>query len=176
MKRDFEKEDEFQEIPVIWCEVMPPKFCQELLLKVRLFSFVMSPLIPFHLVCHHKALRLPLRFLTRCLSTWYQVFFFQGLWVSSDWLLIDLRFKALLVLADRVERRKHFFFFPVFQLFLLSPLPLNMPTLWPELLCSDLLFPFVGSKICLTSVMPLLLVFWSAVSLYQHPKERREIS
>lgn len=80
------------------------------------FFHLLSPLIPFHLVCHHKVLRLPLRFLTRCLSTWYQVFFFQGLWVSSDRLLIDLKFKALFVLADRVERRKQFFF-PSFSTF-----------------------------------------------------------
>lgn len=55
MKSDFEKEDEFQEIPVILYEVTGLKFCQELLLKVRLYSCVISPISLFGLVCHHKA-------------------------------------------------------------------------------------------------------------------------
>lgn len=36
-KRDFEEGDKFQEVPVNSCEVVPPKFCQELLLKVVLY-------------------------------------------------------------------------------------------------------------------------------------------
>ena len=55
MKRDFEDEDEFREIAVISREVMTLKFCEELSLKVRLYLCVISPLIPFYLVCHHKA-------------------------------------------------------------------------------------------------------------------------
>lgn len=58
-------------------------------------------------------------------------------------------FKALFVLADRVERRKGFLFFlPVFQLFFLSLLPLNLPTLLliiVELLCSIYCFLLVGA-------------------------------
>lgn len=53
-KKDFEEEDEFQETPVISCEVMPLKLCQKLLLEVRLYSVVISTLILLHLVCQHK--------------------------------------------------------------------------------------------------------------------------
>lgn len=55
------------------------------------------------------------------------IYFFQGLLVRSNQLLKDPMFKALFVLAARVDRK--LFFSPDFQLFLLSLLPLNMPTL-----------------------------------------------
>lgn len=101
-------------------------------------------------------------------------FFFQGLWVRSNQLLKDSMFKSLFLLADRVESKLVFFFFPDFQLFLLSVLPLNMTTLWPELLCSADCFLLLGAGFVW---LQLRHSYWYSGQLYPFISiQKKEIS
>lgn len=152
------------------------KILSEIWQNVRLCSFVISSLVPFHLICSlklfsfwwlymciqtrtHKPLtpRLP----TTCLSTWQKVSFSKALGrVRTDWHSVDLKSKALLVLADRMEWGKHLIYFLFYQCFpSLSLQILNKSSAWPELCFVLLGEEFDFSRGILTGILVCCIPF-----------------